>query len=70
LGHYNKRCKQEIPENHPLRKYAVTGMGLKYRAHPIAIVIAYELLKNIKNILSVRSSFANDLVTEFQKKYP
>jgi dTDP-4-amino-4,6-dideoxygalactose transaminase len=40
LGQYNKRCKQEIPRDHPLYQYALTGFGLKLRAHPLAIAMA------------------------------
>lgn len=40
LGHYNKRCKDEIPKNNELSQYAITGFGLKLRAHPLAIAIA------------------------------
>jgi len=42
FGHYNKRCKQEIDKNSPYYEYAVTGFGLKLRAHPLAIAIANE----------------------------
>jgi perosamine synthetase len=39
-GHYNKRCRNEIPASHYhylyLYPYAVTGMGLKFRIHPLA----------------------------------
>jgi len=44
-GHYNKRCKDEIPENHELREFAVTGMGLKMRSHPLAVSIANKMLE-------------------------
>ena len=40
LGHFNKRAMQEIPESRPYYKYAVTGLGLKYRAHPLGIAFA------------------------------
>jgi perosamine synthetase len=62
LGHYNKRCKQEIPKNNPLYKYAVTGMGLKYRAHPLAITIAYQLFKNLEKYLGFKRLFANKMI--------
>jgi perosamine synthetase len=42
FGHYNKRCKQEMNPSSPLYKYAVTGFGLKLRAHPFAIAMADE----------------------------
>lgn len=66
LGHYNKRCKQEIPANHPFYKYAITGMGLKYRAHPLAIRIAYEVLKNLDKYLEIKRSFAKKMINELK----
>lgn len=39
-GHYNKRPKSEIDKSDDLYKYYLTGMGLKLRAHPLAIAIA------------------------------
>jgi len=66
LGHYNKRCKQEIPENHTFYKYAVTGMGLKYRAHPLAIVVAYELFKNLDKYLRIKRLFANKIIKKLK----
>jgi len=66
LGHYNKRCKQEIPQNHPFYKYAVTGMGLKYRAHPLAIAVAYEVFKDLDKFIKVKRYFANKMIKEFK----
>ena len=66
LGHYNKRCKQEISKEHSLYKYAVTGMGLKYRAHPLAIAIAYEVFKNMDKYLKVKKLFANKFIKELK----
>lgn len=60
LGHYNKRCKQEILKNHPLYKYATTGMGLKYRTHPLAVVIAYRVFKKLEKCLKVKKFFAKN----------
>lgn len=54
LGHYNKRCKQEISKDSTDYKYAVTGKGLKLRAHPIAIRIAYEMFKDLDKINSIK----------------
>ncbi|HSX06832.1 MAG TPA: DegT/DnrJ/EryC1/StrS family aminotransferase [Candidatus Saccharimonadia bacterium] len=42
FGQYNKRCKQEIRKDSPYYPYAVTGFGLKLRAHPFAIAMANE----------------------------
>jgi len=61
LGQYNKRCRQEIPETYPLYKYAVTGMGLKLRSHPLAIPIADQQLENIDKILKGKRFFAKKL---------
>jgi dTDP-4-amino-4,6-dideoxygalactose transaminase len=66
LGHYNKRCKQEIPQNHPFYKYAVTGMGIKYRAHPLAVAIAYEVFKNLGEYLRVKRMLANKIIKELK----
>lgn len=55
LGHYNKRCKDEIPDESKLKEFAVTGMGLKMRAHPIAIAIADHILDRHEEYQSFRN---------------
>lgn len=67
LGHYNKRCKQEIPKDHNFYKYATTGMGLKYRAHPLAVAIALETFKNLDKYLTVRRSFVRKIFKELKE---
>ena len=67
LGHYNKRCKQEIPKKNPLYKYSVTGMGMKYRAHPLAVSVAYEMFKNLDGYLRVKRLFAKKMINELKK---
>src|SRR3989338_10456366 len=62
LGHYNKRCKKEIPKSHKLYRYATTGMGLKYRAHPLAITIAFETFKKLDTYLAIRDLFARKMI--------
>lgn len=57
-GHYNKRCKAEIPKGHPLQDFAVTGSGLKNRAHPLAITIAHNQLQKLPAILDHKSKSA------------
>lgn len=47
FGHYNKRCKQEILPDSPYFDYAVTGFGLKLRAHPFAIAMADEQFSHL-----------------------
>lgn len=67
LGHYNKRCKNEIPQTHPLYQYATTGMGLKLRIHPIAAAIANQQFDNLEKVLSGRRRTAQMMSAEFAK---
>lgn len=67
LGHYNKRCIKEIPKTHSLYKYAITGMGLKYRAHPLAVAFAFEMFKNLDNYLTTKTFFVKKIIKEFKK---
>ena len=62
FGHYNKRCKQEIPLGHELGEFAVTGMGLKFRIHPIAAAIANQQLDVLPEVLSGRRGLAKRLI--------
>ncbi len=67
LGHYNKRCAQEIPKDHPYSKYSVTGMGLKLRAHPLAIAIANEQLSQLSKWHQQKNIYANYLSQRMSK---
>ncbi|MFA5250271.1 MAG: DegT/DnrJ/EryC1/StrS family aminotransferase [Parachlamydiales bacterium] len=67
FGHYNKRCKTEIPQNHPLSRYAVTGMGLKLRIHPLAAALANEQMNHLDRIIQKRQSMALRMAEELQK---
>jgi len=58
FGHYNKRCKNEIPPEHPLYGYSVTGMGLKLRIHPLAAAIAEYGLDHLDDVLNGRRRMA------------
>ena len=55
---YNKRCRSELPHDHPLYDYAVTGMGLKFRIHPLAASIALDQLGRLDHYLTGRSATA------------
>ncbi|MGL5825213.1 MAG: DegT/DnrJ/EryC1/StrS family aminotransferase, partial [Nocardioides sp.] len=57
-GQYNKRCRNEIPRDHQLYDYAVTGMGLKFRIHPLAAAIAAQQLSRLDDYLAKRASIA------------
>jgi perosamine synthetase len=58
-GHYNKRCRDEIPRGHVLHRYAVTGMGLKHRIHPLAASIALDQLHHLDDRLTGRERIAS-----------
>ncbi|MBF6435492.1 DegT/DnrJ/EryC1/StrS family aminotransferase [Nocardia cyriacigeorgica] len=57
-GQYNKRCRTEIPEHHALHRYAITGMGLKHRIHPLAATIALDQLAHLEDYLTGRCHIA------------
>ncbi|HYG64940.1 MAG TPA: DegT/DnrJ/EryC1/StrS family aminotransferase [Thermoanaerobaculia bacterium] len=59
LGHYTKRCLQEIPEDHLLHAYGVTGLGLKLRIHPLAAAIAEQQLDTMPAVLAGRRRYAH-----------
>ncbi|KAH8109379.1 DegT/DnrJ/EryC1/StrS aminotransferase family-domain-containing protein [Phellopilus nigrolimitatus] len=61
-GHYNKRCKTEIPKSHPLHAFSLTGAGLKNRAHPLAISIALNQLRLLPSIHSWKSIYASQII--------
>lgn len=58
IAHYNVRCKQEIPREHPLATYAVTGLGLKWRIHPLAAAMVEQQLSIYPNIATGRETTA------------
>lgn len=61
-GHYNKRCKQEINKQHPLYKFSLTGFGLKFRSHPLAVSIAHEQFKHLDKWLTQKAIFAGQII--------
>ena len=60
-GQYNKRCRNEIPSDSPLHPFAVTGMGLKHRIHPLAAAIGLEQLRRLDEYLDGRQQIAAQL---------
>lgn len=60
-GHYNKRCRAEIPSEHPMHDYSITGMGLKLRIHPLAAAVALQQLSRLDDYLDGRERVANHL---------
>ncbi|OKI16317.1 DegT/DnrJ/EryC1/StrS family aminotransferase [Streptomyces sp. CB03911] len=67
LAHYNKRAKAEIPEGHPLARYAVTGAGLKLRIHPLAAAIAHDQLARLDDYLAGRAEIARYLIGQLAR---
>jgi dTDP-4-amino-4,6-dideoxygalactose transaminase len=53
LGHFGKRAKQEVSLE-PYRRYVETGLGYKYRMHPLGAAIANERLKILDQQNAVR----------------
>ena len=66
-GHYNKRCKQEIPSTHPLSKFSVTGFGLKFRAHPLAIAIANEQFAHLDDWIKQKQIYAEKIINALKE---
>lgn len=66
-GHYNKRCKLEIPNGHELKKFSLTGTGVKNRAHPLAVAIALNQLRQLSSFHTIKVSVAARLTSELSK---
>lgn len=66
LGHYNKRCKVELDKQSDLYKYAITGKGMKLRAHPIAIRMASEYFKQLDQINEIKNEYAKFITRELE----
>ncbi|SFD73120.1 DegT/DnrJ/EryC1/StrS family aminotransferase [Streptomyces aidingensis] len=66
-GQYNKRCRREIPAGHPLARYAVTGMGLKLRIHPLAAALARTQLVRLEGRLTGRRDIARRMLTALRQ---
>ena len=66
-GHYNKRCKQEILEEHKLAVFSTTGFGLKFRAHPLAVAIALEQFSHLDEWLAQREMYATKMTGAFNQ---
>ena len=66
-GHYNKRCKQEITNSSVLKDFELTGLGQKFRSHPIAIAIAKQQLSHLLEWQNNRNEYANDIINLLRK---
>jgi perosamine synthetase len=68
-GHYNKRPLQEISIDNPLRRFYLTGMGLKLRAHPLAVAIARQQFAHLDDFIAVKQEHA-EILTDALRDYP
>lgn len=66
-AHYNKRCKNEIPEDHALHQYALTGFGLKWRIHPLAAAICEQQLASFSSVMAGRERVARFMLDELSQ---
>ncbi|KAI4209143.1 MAG: hypothetical protein LQ351_007895 [Letrouitia transgressa] len=64
FGHYNKRCKLEIPADHHLHQFSLTGVGLKNRAHPLAIAVALSQLRQLPDFHTWKMRYANQMTVK------
>lgn len=58
LGHFNKRALAEVRTESPLYRFAETGLGLKYRAHPLGLAMAEVYLRRLDDWLLARQHHA------------
>ncbi|MGH3242002.1 MAG: DegT/DnrJ/EryC1/StrS family aminotransferase [Spirillospora sp.] len=58
LGHFNKRALAEVRTESPLDRFAETGLGLKYRAHPVGLAMAEVYLRRLDDWLTTRQRHA------------
>jgi dTDP-4-amino-4,6-dideoxygalactose transaminase len=59
FGHYDRL--EGLGEKSKYRKYMLTGMGYKYRAHPVAIALANSCLTELDERNNIRNSNAREL---------
>lgn len=59
LGQYDRLT--ELPESSPYRQYMLTGMGHKYRPHPVAIALANSQLDELDDRNELRNRNAHRL---------
>ena len=64
LGHYNKRCKQEIPTNYHLAEFSQTGFGQKFRAHPLAIAMANQQFSHLDKWIAQKTTYAQRIIKD------
>lgn len=66
-GHYNRRCKDDVPIDHPLREFWQTGLGLKLRIHPLGAAIADEQMSHLDEWMERRRIYADYMCEAFSR---
>ncbi|MCP9211495.1 DegT/DnrJ/EryC1/StrS family aminotransferase [Streptomyces sp. NEAU-Y11] len=67
LGHFNKRAMKEMDPEGELYPYSVTGHGLKYRAHPLAIAFAVGQVAELASWVKGKQGFAGEIAELFTR---
>ncbi|MFD3587358.1 DegT/DnrJ/EryC1/StrS family aminotransferase [Streptomyces sp. NPDC058683] len=67
LGHFNKRAMKEMDPEGPLYPYSVTGLGLKYRAHPLGIAFAVGQIAELPSWIKGKQGFAEEIAELFTR---
>lgn len=67
-GHYNNRVRQEVSDQNPLKRFATSGLGLKLRAHPLAVAIDLQQSRRLNEYLDVSQQHAA-LLSEACRSY-
>ncbi|UWZ39315.1 DegT/DnrJ/EryC1/StrS family aminotransferase [Dactylosporangium roseum] len=67
LGHFNKRAMNEMDPDGPLYAYSVTGLGLKYRAHPLGIAFAVGQVAELDDWIGGKQRYAADIAEYFTR---
>ena len=65
LGHFNARALQDIAPSSPNHRYAFTGVGLKYRAHPLAMALALPQIGTLDQLIEGRQLAASAMIAAF-----
>jgi dTDP-4-amino-4,6-dideoxygalactose transaminase len=66
FGQYNKKCKDELPQNYALYKYYVTGAGLNLRINPLGAAMANEQLDEMEILLYNKRKIAKFMLSKFK----
>jgi dTDP-4-amino-4,6-dideoxygalactose transaminase len=67
LGHFNKRAMKEMDPQGPLYPYSVTGLGLKYRAHPLGVAFAVGQIAELPSWIKGKQAFAEEIAGLFTR---